>query len=68
MWFWSNKNSWFNSAKRDERACCRRWRGVIGGTVSDSVGDVSMRSHLSPGEEDREEWTATRREICEALN
>ena len=31
--------------------------------VSDSVGDVSMRSHLSPGEDrKREEWTATRRE------
>lgn len=56
MWFWSNKNSWFISAKRDDRACCRRRRGVIGVTSTDSVsvGDVSMRSHLSPGGEDRE--------------
>lgn len=54
MFSLSNKNSWLISAKRDDRACCRRRRGVIGVTDSDSVGDVSMRSHLSPGGEDRE--------------
>ena len=43
-----SKYSSFNSANRDERACCRRFRGVIGVTDSDSVGDVSMRSYLSP--------------------
>lgn len=53
------KYSSFNSANRDDRACCRRFRGVMGVTDSDSVGDVSMRSYLSPGFKG---WTTTRRE------
>lgn len=58
--FWlSSNNSSFNSASRVDKGCwcCRRRRGVIGVTTTDSVGDdESMRSYLSPieGKGDRQ--------------
>lgn len=56
-----SKYSSFNSANRDDRACCRRFRGVIGVTDSDSVGDVSIRSYLSPGWEDGQQQEERKR-------